>query len=436
MTRYNFISCAGLFLLMAAAWAVSTNRRNINLRAVAWGLILQFAIALFVFTLPAGTRVFLWINGAVLRVMDCASAGIQFLFGNLALTPGQTGAGGEASIGFILAIQALPTIIFFSSLLSILYFIGFMPRVIRAFARVFTRLMRVSGAESLVATANIFVGVEAGLTAKPYLARMTRSELCLVLTSGMATVASNVMGLYVFSLQSVFPTIAGHLVSASLLAAPAAILMSKIVVPEDESPETLGENIAPYAAADENLFAAVVNGANEGVKMIVGISALLIAVLGLVALADLCIGAAGGTLNRWLGLHVSWSLKDLCGALFYPFTLVIGIPPKDAGVLSRIIGERLIVTEVASYRDLAAALAQGAISSPRSAVIATYALCGFAHLASMAIFVGGTAALAPNKIRELTRVAPRALYAATLTGLMTACVAGIFYSSDSVLFSG
>ncbi len=426
MTKYRLISFIGLFILMGAAWAASTNRKNINPRAILWGISLQFAVALFIFTLPSGAQIFLWLNDAVVRVLGCALAGIQFLFGNLALLPGQTGPGGERPIGFMLAIHALPTIIFFSSLLSVLYYIGLMPRVIRLFARAFTRLMRISGAESLVTTANIFVGVEAGLTAKPYLARMTRSELCLVLTSGMATVASNVLGLYVFSLQTVFPTIAGHLVSASLLAAPAAILMSKLVVPEDETPETLGANIAPYEGArDESFFMAIVNGANEGVKMIVGISALLIAVLGLVALADLGVGAVG-----------AGSLKDICGWVFYPLTLVIGIPPQDAGVLSKIIGERLIVTEVASYRDLAAALSQGLISSPRSAVIATYALCGFAHLASMAIFVGGTAALAPGKIRELTRVAPRALYAATLAGLMTGCVAGIFYNGDSVLFLG
>ncbi len=413
---------------MGAAWAASTNRKNVNLRVVGWGLLIQFLIALFVFKVPAGSRVFLWINSAVIQIMDCATAGTKFLFGSLALPSGQS--------GFILAFQALPTIIFFSSLLSILYFIGFMPRVIKAFAQVFTKLMRISGAESLVTTANIFVGVEAGLTVKPYLPNMTRSELCLVLTSGMATVASNILGLYVFSLQSVFPTIAGHLVSASLLAAPAAILMSKLLIPEDEIPETLGTHIDPYYPGDESLFQAIVNGAIEGVKMIIGISALLIAVLGLVALSDLLITAAGGKLNHLFGIQMDWSLKSLCGAIFYPLTLAIGIPPKDAGVISKIIGERLIVTEVVSYQDLAAALSAGTLTDPRSAVITTYALCGFAHLASMAIFVGGTAALAPGKIRELTEVAPRALLAATLAGLMTACVAGIFYTNKSILFSG
>lgn len=425
-----------MFALMAVAWAFSTNRSRINWRVIGWGIGLQVLIALFIFRVPAGTAFFLWLNNVVIRVMDCSTAGARFLFGILAVSPGQPLGPGQPSLGFILAFQALPSIIFFSSLLALLYHAGIMPKIIKGFAFVFTKLMKISGAESLVTASNIFVGVEAALTVKPYLSRMTRSELCVVLTSGMATVASNILGLYTFSLISVFPTIAGHLISATLLSAPAAILMSKLIVPEDDIPETLGEHVDPHAERDENFFVSIINGANEGVKMIVGIGALLIAVLGLVALADLALGFFGHRANAWLGMSLDWSLRNLCGYLFYPFTLVIGIPQADAGVLSKIIGERLIVTEVASYQDLALALSQNAISDPRSAVIATYALCGFAHLASMAIFVGGTAALAPERIRDLTRVAPRALLAATLTGLMTACVAGMFYSSNSVLFSG
>lgn len=433
MSAQNFVSFAGIFILMALAWALSEDRRRIPWRVMAGALALQFAAALFIFQVPAGTTAFLWINDAVVRLMDCASAGTRFLFGLLALSPGQTSEWGEKSIGFMLAFQALPTIVFFSSLLSILYYINVMPLLIRGFAYVFTRAMNISGAESLVATSNIFVGVESALTVKPFLPRMTRSELCVVLTAGMATVASNVMALYIFSLRDVFPAIAGHLVSASLLSAPAAVLMAKLLVPERERPETLGAHVHPHSEKEASLFEAIINGANAGLKMIAGIAALLLAILGLVALADLIFVSAGARLNSAFGWQIDWSLRALFGLLFYPLTLAIGIAPADAGIISRIIGERMIVTEVVSYQDLAAALSKGLLTDPRSAVIATYALCGFAHVASMAIFVGGAAALAPERTRDLTRVAPRSLIGATLACLMTACVAGTFYTSSSLL---
>ena len=201
-----------------------------------------------------------------------------------------------------------------------------MPRLIKAFAWVFTRLMRVSGAESLVTASNIFVGVESNLTIKPHLAKLTASELCTVLTAGMATVASNVLALYVLTLQKQFPTIAGHLISASLLSAPAALLMSKILLPESGKPETLGLHVEPYYERDSSLFEAIINGANAGVRMIAGIVALLIAVLGLVALVDLVLSSVGDWLNPLLGTEGRWSLGGLFGYLFYPLTLVLGVP--------------------------------------------------------------------------------------------------------------
>ncbi len=429
----NLVSFAGIFVLMAVAWLLSANRRNMNWRVIGWGIALQILIALFVFVVPAGTKVFLVVNDAVVEVLDSASAGAKFVFGRLALAPGETGEGGEKSLGFILAFQGFPTIIFFSALISILYYFNIMPKVIHGFSYVFTKLMRISGAESLVAASEIFVGIESNLAVRPYLEKMTRSEFCTVLTCGMATVASNVLALYVFSLQKVFPTIAGHLVSASLLAAPAAVVMSKIMVPEDDKPVTLGLDIQPYYEREKSFFEAIINGANAGVKMIVGIVALLVAVLGLVALVDLILGSLGGSVNSLLGFEGQWSLKGLIGYIFYPFTLILGVPVKDAGVISTIIGERVIVTEVVAYRDLAAVMEKGLLADPRSAVIATYALCGFAHLASMAIFVGGISALAPSRTGDIARVALRALVAATLAGLMTACVAGTFATEGSIL---
>lgn len=429
---YNLVSFSGIFVLLAFAWAISANRNVVNWRVVIWGLVLQGIFALFIFVLPVGTRFFLFINEGVVRLLDSASAGTRFLFGRLALPPGTTNEMGEESLGFFLAFQALPTVVFFASLMGVLYYIGVMPWLVRVFARVFTRLMRISGAESLCAASNIFVGIESAMTIRPHLERMTRSELCTILTAGMATIASSVMALYVFILQGQFPTIAGHLVSASILSAPAAIVMSKLLMPETERPETLGKDVVPHYEKESTLMEAVINGANAGVKLVVGIVALLLAFLGIVALVDFFLASAGSL----LGLQTDLSLKGLLGYVFYPFTLVIGVPPSDAFEVAKLIGERTVVTEVKSYQDLATAISSGALKEPRSAFLAAYALCGFAHVASLAIFIGGISALVPKRAGDLAAVGSRALVAATLACLMTASVAGTFFTRGSILLSG
>ena len=253
MDGYNLISFAGIFILAGMAWVLSADRRNVNWRVIGWGIGLQLLVALFIFVVPAGAKVFLVVNDAVVKVLDSAGEGARFVFGRLALGPGQVSKDGAESLGFMLAFQAFPTIIFFSALIAILYYVGLMPLVIKGFAWVFTRLMRVSGAESLVTASNIFVGVESNLTIKPYLANLTASELCTVLTAGMATVASNVLALYVLTLQNRFPTIAGHLISASLLSAPASLLMSKLLLPENGKPVTLGLHVEPYYERESSL---------------------------------------------------------------------------------------------------------------------------------------------------------------------------------------
>ena len=425
---YNAVSFSGMFILIGICWLFSSNRRKVNWKLVGWGVGLQLIFALFVFRIPVGMRLFLLLNDLVVKVVDASAAGAQFLFGPLALPPGTTG-----SIGFILAFQALPTIIFFSALISILYFFNVMPVVIRWFATLFSRTMKLSGAESVSVASNIFVGVESTFTIRPHLPGMTRSELCTVLTTGMATVASNVLALYVFTLRNEFPMIAGHLVSASILSAPAAVVMSKVLLPEELAPETFGESIHPHYERESNLFEAIINGANAGVKVVVGVAALLVAVLGLVALFDVLIGTLGGKMNSLLHINFDWSLKGVLGILFYPFSLIMGVSPDDAGTVARIVGERTIATEVAGYQDLAKAIASGTLHHRRSIVITTYALCGFAHLASMAIFVGGIAALVPQKTRILSQIGIRALCGATAACLMTACTAGIFFTDTSIL---
>jgi CNT family concentrative nucleoside transporter len=433
MGIYNLVSFTGIFILLLFAWLLSSDRRKVNWRVIIWGISIQLIIAVFIFIVPIGSRVFILVNDIVVKILNSATAGAKFVFGPLALAPGETGDSGEKSLGFILAFQSFPTIIFFSALISILYYFNIMQRVIRGFAYFFTKLMRISGAESLVAASEIFVGIESNMAVRPYLNKMTRSEICTIMTCGMATVASNVLALYVFSLRDIFPTIAGHLVTASLLSAPAAVVMSKIILPEGERPETLGIDIKPSYDKENSFFEAIINGANAGVRMIVGIVALLIAVLGLVALADLIISLSGVPVNKILGLEGTWSLKAVFSYIFYPFTLICGVHPADAKIISGIIGERIIVTEVVAYKDLAAIMKEGLLQNPRSAVIATYALCGFAHLASMGIYAGGLAALAPGRSSVIAKVALRALIAATLAGLLTACVAGAVFSQGQTV---
>lgn len=424
----NLISLAGIFVLLLFAWVLSTDRRRVNWRLIGWGLGLQLVFAAIIFQVPAGAAALQLGADAVVQILNCANAGTRFVFGPLALGPGE-----EGSLGFILATQGLPTVIFFSALMAALYYIGLMPLIIRGFAAAFTRLMRLSGAESLCAASNIFVGVESALTIRPYLQRMTRSELCVVLAAGMATVASTVLGVYIITLQGIFPTIAGHLISASLLSAPAALIMAKLLAPETETPETLGVNVRPHYEKESSLFEAVIHGSMAGVKLLVGIVALLLAVLGLAELADVVLGWIGSPVNAALGWSIDWSLAGLLGYVFHPFALLIGVAPADAAQVARLLGERAILTEIPAYEHLAAAMRDGTFRDPRSAVITAYALCGFAHVASMGIFVGGATALAPERTKELAAVGLRALLAATLACLLTGAVAGVFFRQSALL---
>ncbi|MBM4148288.1 MAG: nucleoside transporter [Lentisphaerae bacterium] len=414
MNAWNLVSVAGIAMMMSVAWAFSEDRRNINWHTVAWGCGLQFAIGALVFLVPGSQKVFLLANEAVLKVLGAAQAGQRFLFGNLA---------DAGFAGFVLATQALPIIIFFSALMGLLYYCGVMSVIIRCFARLFSRLMRVSGAESLCVASNIFVGIESVTAVRPLLDRMTRSELCTILTAGMATVASSTMGMYVLFLADRFPMIAGHMVSASIMSAPAALVMSKLLVPESGAPETLGLNVTvPRNPEDRGWIDAIVNGAMAGARLVAGVCAVLIAFLGLVALVDMIFGAATGFLP---GGRVT--LTRVLGWVFHPFAIAMGIPPGDAGWAGALLGKRFIMTEIPAYQGLAAQLANGGVGHARSAVIVSYALCGFAHVASLAVFVGGAAAMAPSRRADLVSVGPRALLAATLACLMTGAVAGACY---------
>lgn len=429
MSRYNAISFAGFFILMAIAWLCSSARRSVKLRVVIGGAVLQLLFGAFVFLVPLGSRIFLWMSDVVVRVLGTALEGAKFCFGPLAIPPGEPG-----SLGFVLVFQGLATIIFFAALMEILYYVGFMPRLIKLFARIFTRLMGTSGAESLCAASNIFVGIESATTVLPYLATMTRSEICTVLTAGMATIASTVLGLYVMLLRDAFPAIAAHLISASLLSAPAALVMSKLLLPETEQPETLGRVVEPHYERESSLMEAAIRGATAGGRLMLGVIVMLMAFLGLVALLNLGLEVISGWINAATGWTVSLRIESLLSWAFAPLALIIGVPPADALAVGRLLGMRAVMTEVPAYEELARMIQQGLLHDGRSAVLASYALCGFSHIASVAIFVGGIAALAPNQTRTLAQTAIRALVAATLACLMTAAVAGTFYGHGALLF--
>jgi len=413
----NLVALLGIVLILAVAALLSSDRRKIQWRTPLAALALTLAIAAVFFLAPAKCAVLDLCNRAVLRVLDCADDGIAFLFGHLA-----DPSGGK----FVLAIQALPLIIFFAALVSLLYHLGVMQKIILLFARTFCRLFGISGAEALVAASNIFVGVESALTVRPYLEKMTKSELFLLLTVGMCTIASSVLALYVMALKDVFPQIAVHLISASLISAPAAVCIAKLMCPETEEPLTLGRVVAPEYTPATNVVESILNGANEGLKMLLGICAALIAFIGLVSLLNLILTTVGALPNRVLPVPLDWTVQGLLGYVFYPFTLALGVPAGEAMPLAKLFGERLVLTEVSAYFSLQHLIQQGALS-PRSVLVATYVLCGFAHVASMAIFVGGAAALAPSRLPLLSRLGLRALVAANLACLLTGATASLFY---------
>lgn len=433
MEYYNLVSLAGIFILAGFAWVCSSKKNVVNWRVVFWGIGLQLVFAFFIFFVPVGSKVFLFLNDIVVKILESTSAGTKFVFGRLALPPGTINEDGETSLGYFLIFQGLPTIIFFAALVSALYHLKIMPLFIRGFSSVFTRSMRISGAEALSASSNIFVGVESALVVKPHIKDMTRSELTTILAAGMGTIASTVLALYVFLLKAQLPTIAGHLISATILSAPAAVVMAKLIMPETETPKTLGVKVKPHYEREDNIILAIINGAKSGLQLLLSIVTLLIAFLGILALLDMIFGWFGGYINRWFGLNVNWTFQSILGYIFYPFALIIGIPSADALNIAKIVGERLVVTELVSYKHLAELMNEGGLIHPRSAIIASYALCGFAHIASLAIFIGGLGALAPERLKDISRLGFRALLAATLACLMTGAVAGVFYTSGSIL---
>ena len=419
---YRVISLAGFLAVSLIAW-LSGNREKVNVRTIAGSAFLAWILGALTFWFDGSRAVLQWANDVLLDILNASQEGSFFLLGPLALAPGQTLPDGTPSVGFVLAFQVLPSVIFFSAAVSGLYHLGIMQAVVRFFARIFYRFLAISGAESLAASANMFVGIESGLTVRPYLMNMTRSELLTLLTCMMATVASTVMGIYVFALHDTFPQIAGHLISASLISIPCAVLISKLSLPEEGKPETLGdlptEGESRNDAESSNFMMALIDGGGQGVKMAVGIATVLIVVLGLEALADLILLL----LPQMNG--EPFSVSRLLGWAVWPFAVLLGLRPEEWQLGAEILGSRFIETEVTAYFSLAAAQSSTPpFFTERSMTVLTYALCGFVHLASMGIFIGGLAALIPSRAKDLSILGIRALWTAFLATVLTGCIAG------------
>ena len=426
---YRLLACIGFVTIALLAW-VTGKRDRPNWTTIGGSAALAWGLGILSFWFPGSRWFWSTLNDMVVAVLTASQKGTVFLLGPLALGPGQTLPDGTVSIGFILAAQALPAVVFFSALMAGLYYTGVMQTIVRLFARLFYRTMGLSGAESLSGAANIFVGIEAGLIVRPYLADLTRSELLLVLTCMMATVASTVMGIYVSALQHVIPQIGGHLISASIISIPCAVLISKLTIPEDGQPMTLG-GVPTIPSSDDaaipppsNLIVALIDGAGQGMKMAVGIAALLIVFLGLEALVDLAL-AQLPMING-----APFSLSRVLAWLTWPFAILLGLRPEEWQIGADLLGSRFIETEVAAYFKLAAVQsASPPPLSPRSLTAMTYALCGFVHVASMGIFVGGISALVPHRAKDISLLGLRALWTAFLTTLLTGCIAGVLASS-------
>ncbi|MFB2839746.1 NupC/NupG family nucleoside CNT transporter [Floridanema evergladense] len=422
----NLISFLGIWVFCIIVWLFSEQRKIIPWRVIIGGIFLQFVLGFLVFQFPL-TRTALEIFSSLLdSIFLAADVGANFVFGkNIVPLPGKPP---DVNLGYIFAFRALPSIIFFSGLIALLYNLGIIQIITNFFAKVFYKTMRLSGAESLSGAANIFVGIEAAIAVKPYIPKMTRSEICAILSCCFGTVASSTLAIYVSFLKPVFPNILGHLVSASIMAIPACFVLSKILVPETETPLTAGgvpvekkseneaENLPLETVAGEQIervspMDAAILGALDGVKMAVSIAAILILILGLVSL-----------INQLLGTN---TLQTILGVLFFPLTLLTGISLDEAWIASVIIGRRLLETEIPCYLALAEAAEAGKISD-RTVLILSYALSGFAHIASVGIFVGGTIALAPSRRKDISSLAWKALFVGTLATLMIACVAGFY----------
>jgi CNT family concentrative nucleoside transporter len=419
---------AGIVVFIGIAWCFSANRKAVPWRLVITGMGLQFVFGLLVLRVDAVRVAVDAVGRFFVRILDFNEAGARFLFGNL--------IDASQSWGFLFAFKILPTIIFFSAFTSLLFYLGILQRIVFVFAWIMSRTMKLSGAESLSASANIFLGqTEAPLLIKPYLATMTRSELLAVMVGGMATIAGAVMVAYIGMLGG--PTEAGqlvfakHLLTASVLSAPAAILTAKILEPQTEEVDRHLE--VPKEKIGSNALEAIANGTSDGLKLAINVGAMLLVFTAMIAFANWILAAGIGGwsgINAWIaettgGRYTELSMQYIMGLVFAPLAWLMGIDAGSLMVAGQVIGEKTILNEFYAYGTLAKLKESGVLADPRAQVILTYALCGFSNLASIGILIGGIGALAPNQRPVLAQLGLKALLGGSLACFLTACVAAM-----------
>ena len=455
------ISLFGLFAMVGVAWLLSSKRKQVPWRIIAWGIALQLGFGLFVLKTNAGVWVFNFLNKGVVRLLGFTADGSRFIFGSY------------LDQEFTFALNVLPTIVFFSSIMALLYYLGLMQRVVQAIAWVMQRTMGTSGSETLCIASNVFVGqTEAPLVVRPFLAGMTNSELTTVMVGGFATVAGGVLAAYVGMLNNAFPDIAGHLIAASVMNAPAALVIAKVMVPETESSQTSGTLKLHMERTDVNVIDAATRGAGDGMRLALNVGAMLLAFVAIVAMINYLVALPALWHNKEIWRHAAqalgktgqalpagcvtpdnaeafqecvhkavalgqlnaadfitwtpWSLESILGILFWPFAFAMGIPFEDCWTVASLLGEKVILNEFVAYKHLGELLGAETVTlQNRSAAIAAYALCGFANLGSVAIQIGGIGSLVPERRGDLARLGMRAMIGGTLATFMTASVAGL-----------
>ncbi|MBC76432.1 MAG: NupC/NupG family nucleoside CNT transporter [Halobacteriovoraceae bacterium] len=402
----RIMSLVGLLTMIGIAFALSTSRKHIKWKTVLMGVGLQAVFGLLILKTPLGRKFFALIKEGFNSVLAFTNEGSAFVFGGLS---------DPSKFGFVFAFMVLPTIIFMSSLMSVLYHIGIMQKLVEWTAKIMMKFMGTSGAESLAAAANIFAGqTEAPLVIKPFVDKMTNSELMALMTGGMATVAGGVLAAYVG-----MGIDAGHLLAASVMSAPAALAIAKLMIPETEESSTAGVVDINLPQTNANVIDAAANGAGEGLTLALNVGAMLLAFIALIAMLNGILGFVGG----WFGMP-ELSFEFLLGYAFAPFAFLLGIPWDECVRVGIMLGKKTVVNEFVAYLDLQTAIKNAAVS-PRSTTIATYALCGFANFSSIAIQLGGIGGIAPRRRHDLARLGIKALIGGTLACFMTACIAGL-----------
>ena len=401
----RLIGIAGILVLLCIALAMSNNRKAISWQLVTWGLGIQILFAIIILKTPVGVPFFGVIDIGIKNLLSFSDAGSDFLFKSF-----RYGVVEDPLMNF--AFRILPTLIFFSSLIAVLYHLGIMQFVVKWIARVMQKSMGTSGSETLCVSGNIFVGqTEAPLLVRPFILKMTKSELMAVMVGGFATVAGGVMAMYVSMLGNI-PGIAGHLLAASIMSAPAALVIAKIIYPETEASDTFGDLKIALDKKDDNIMEALSRGATNGMKLAANVAAMLVAFVAIIAMV-----------NAILGL-IDLSLQQILGWIFSPLAWVMGVPWNEAGIIGSLMGEKLVLTELIAFGDLSELMTTNSISD-RSAIIASDALCGFANFASVGIQLGGIGGIAPERRKDLAKLGLKAMFGGALASWLTATIAGI-----------